>query len=215
MVADVGGDVGRGDEGAPGGDVDVAGGDEADLAVDAGAGVPAGGGLLRVVDADGDDVFAGVEVGGEVVVEADVAVGAVAEEFAVAVDVGVGHDAVEGDEGAAGWGRASARVEGLAVPADAGGEEASGAATGGVFFDGAGDGPVVGEGDGLPGGVVEGGGSGRRGRRTGGSASRGELLDCARGCSERGAEKAEVVMKRASMRRDRATHGIPNVDRKL
>ena len=82
--------------------MDGVGGDEADVAVDAGAGVPAGGGLLGVVDADGDDVFAGVEVGGEVVVEADVAVGAVAEEFAVAVDVGVGHDAVEGDEGALG-----------------------------------------------------------------------------------------------------------------
>src|SRR5258705_8990211 len=97
------------------------------MAVDAGTGVPAGRGLLRVVDADGDDVFAGVEVRGEVVVEADVAVGAVAEEFAVAVDVGVGHDAVEGDVGAFRgvefWQR-----ESLAIPGDAGGEEASGRA---------------------------------------------------------------------------------------
>ena len=98
----VGGDFWGGDEGAPGGDVDGVGGDEADLAVDAGSGVPAGGGLLRVVDADGDDVFAGVEVVGEVVVEADVAVGAVAEELSVDVDVGVGHDAVEGYVGAFG-----------------------------------------------------------------------------------------------------------------
>ncbi len=63
MVAAVGGDLWGGDEGAPGVDVDVGGGDEADVAVDAGAGVPAGGGLLGVVDADGDDVLAGVEVG--------------------------------------------------------------------------------------------------------------------------------------------------------
>ncbi len=166
MVADSAETFGRGDEGSPWCDVDGAGGDEADVAVDAGAGVPAGGGLLGVVDADGDDVFAGVEVRGEVVVEADVAVGAVAEEFAVAVDVGVGHDAVEGDVGALGgvefWQR-----ERVAIPGDAGGEEASGCAAWGVFFDGAGDAPVVGEGDGLPCGVVEGREIGRWQGRTG------------------------------------------------
>ena len=51
-------------------------------------------------------------------------------------------------------------VERMAVPGDAGGEEASGGAAGGVLFDRAGDGPVVREGDGLPGGVVEGRGLG-------------------------------------------------------
>ena len=88
--------------------------------------------MLGVVDSDGDDVFSGVEMRGEVVVEADVAVGAMAEEFAVAVDVGVGHDAVKGDEGALG-GVEFLKCEGAAVPADAGGEEASGGAAGGVF----------------------------------------------------------------------------------
>jgi len=70
--------------------VGIGGGDDADVAVDAGAGVPAGGGLLGVVDADGEGVDAGVELLGDVVVEADVAVGAMAEELAVEVDVGVG-----------------------------------------------------------------------------------------------------------------------------
>src|ERR1700735_4461235 len=118
-----GGDFGGGDEGSPGCDVDWAGSDEADLAVDSCTRIPAGGGLLRVVDADGDEVAAGVEVRGQIVVEADVAVGAVAEEFAVAVDVGVGHDAVEGDVGALAWGGGG--VEGVAVPGYAGGEEAA------------------------------------------------------------------------------------------
>src|SRR5260370_23626765 len=94
---------------------------------------------------------------GQVGVETDVAVRAMAEEFTVAVDVGVGHDAVEGDEGAFGgvefWQR-----ERVTVPGDTGGEEASGGAAGGVFLDGAGDAPVVGGSDGLPCGVVESGG---------------------------------------------------------
>ena len=81
---------------------------------------------------------------GEVVVEADVAVWAMAEEFSVAVDVTVGHDAVEGDEGALG-GVEFRQRERAAVPADAGGEEASSGAAGGVFFDWAGDAPVMGE----------------------------------------------------------------------
>ncbi len=124
------------------------------MAVDACSGVPARGGLLGVVDADGDDVFACVKVWREVVVEADVAVGAMAEEFAVAVDVGVGHDAVEGDVGAFRgvefWQR-----ERMAIPGDAGGEEASGCAAWGVFFNRACDAPVVRKGDGLPLRVVE------------------------------------------------------------
>ena len=91
---------GRGDECAPGNDVGVAGGDEADLAVDASAGIPARCGLLRIVDAHGDDVVAGVQMRGKFVRKADVAVGPVAEEFAVEVNIAVGHDSVEDDEGA-------------------------------------------------------------------------------------------------------------------
>ena len=172
------GRCGRGDEGAPGHDVDGVGGDEADLTVDAGAGVPAGGGLLGVVDPDGDDVFSGVEVRREVVVEADVAVGSMAEEFAVAVDVGVGHDAVEGDVGAFG-GVDLCNGEVMAIPADAGREETSGGAAGGVFFDGAGDAPVVGEVDGLPCGVVVVWGLGVGCVALQEAPARGELLDLA------------------------------------
>ena len=97
------------------------------MAVDAGAGVPTGGGLPGVVDADSDEVFAGVQVLGEVVVEADVAVGSVAEEVSVAVDVGVGHDAVKDDVGAFRWVE-SGKSESLAIPSDSGGEETSGGA---------------------------------------------------------------------------------------
>src|ERR1700678_3397333 len=117
-----GGDLRGGDEGAPWGDVDGVGGDEANLTVDACARIPAGGWLLGVVDADGDDIFSGVKVRREGVVEADVAVGTMAEEGAVAVDVGVGHDAVKGDKGALGWVELW-QIEDVGIQADAGGEE--------------------------------------------------------------------------------------------
>ena len=116
---------------------------------------------MGVIDTDGDDVFAGVEVPGEVVVEADVAVGAMAQEFSVAVDVGVGHDAVEGDEGAFG-GVELFDFEGVAVPCDAGGEEASGCAAGSVLINRARDAPVMRKSNGLPCGVIEGRGLGSR-----------------------------------------------------
>ena len=53
----------------------------------------------------------GMQVRRQFVVEADVAVGAMAQEFAVQIDVAVRHDAVEDDEGAAcGW---ASRLAGL------------------------------------------------------------------------------------------------------
>ena len=200
------GDLRGGDEGAPWGDVDGVGGDEADMAVDACAGIPAGGGLLGVVDADGDGVFAGVEVRGEVVVEADVTVGAVAEEFSVAVDVGVGHDAVEGDEGALG-GVEIGKGERLAIPGDAGGEEASGGAAWCVFFDGASDAPVVWEGDDLPLGVVEGGGLGAGGVGLGEAPVGVERLDEAGLCQMQSGEGGGGEY--GGSEKKTATHGIP------
>ncbi len=91
------GDFGGGDVHAPVGDVDGIGDVEADVAIDAGTGVPAGGGLFDV-DVDGEGVgFVEIEVGGEVVFEGGVAVGMVAEEFSVEVHVGVHVDAFELD----------------------------------------------------------------------------------------------------------------------
>ena len=118
----VGGEVGGGNEGAVFVEVDGVGEEEVDVAVDAGAGIPAGSGLLGVVGADGEEVVAGVEVAGEFVAEGDVAVGAVAEVESVDPDVGVGHDAVEGDEDLLVSGIVR-EGEVFAVPTDAVGEE--------------------------------------------------------------------------------------------
>ena len=89
---------------------------------------------------------------------------AVAEEFTVAIDVGVSHDTVKGDEDTFGWVEFW-NFECVAIPADASGEEASGCAAGGVLFDRASDAPVVREGDGLPCGVIEAWGLGTGGVR--------------------------------------------------
>ena len=132
--------------------MDVAGDDEADVAIDSGAGVPAGGGLGGVVAADGEGVGGGgaeVEVAGEFVAESDVAVGALAEVVAVDPDVAVGHDAVELDEDAAvGVGDGDGEV--FAIPADTVGEVGS-ALSGRVGLgERAFDGPVVGDAEGAP-----------------------------------------------------------------
>src|SRR5262249_45585112 len=83
----------RPDPDAPVGDVDRVALHEPDVAVDAAAGVPAGG-VGRVVEADGEDVLlAGLEVGSEVDAPGGVAVGPAAGVVAVAPDVGVGHGA--------------------------------------------------------------------------------------------------------------------------
>ncbi len=128
---------------------------EPDVAVDAGAAVPAAVGLSGVIDADGEDVgLAEDEFAGEVDVEAGVAVGVGGDLLAVEVESGALVDAFK-FEGEVAMGEVCAGEEGVAVPGDAGGEEAAVAAHGvfgvGVAFDA----PVVGEGDGAPGGVVE------------------------------------------------------------
>ena len=86
--------VWRGEVNAPDGYVHAVGGDEVDVAVEAGAGVPAGGpGQVLQAHLEGVEARAGhaVQVGGEGVV----AVGPVGDVAPVDVDVCVGHGAVE------------------------------------------------------------------------------------------------------------------------
>src|SRR5271170_4730843 len=128
------------------------------------------------------------------------------EEFSVAVDVGVGHDAIKGDVGALG-GVESGKGERFAIPGDAGGEEASSGAAWSVFSDGAGDAPVVWERDDLPLAVVE----GRRlcaGRVGLGEAPVGvEQLDEAGLCQMQGGEG--VGGECGGSEKKTATHGVP------
>ena len=85
-----------------------------------------------------------------------------AEEEAIDPDVAVGHDAVEVDEDAlAAIG--SGDGEGFAVPADAGGQESSSAASGVPGVERALDAPVVRQVEGAPRRIVEGGGLGAGG----------------------------------------------------
>ena len=95
MAHQLGGDVDGGqrvgdgchDVLSPERDVDVAVRAEPHVAIDAAAGIPAGVGLLGIVDAHGYDVVAvTVEPRGEVIAERSVAVGACAEFVSVDVD---------------------------------------------------------------------------------------------------------------------------------
>ena len=214
----VGRDGGRGDEGAPGNDVGVAGGDEADLAVDARAGIPARCGLLRIVHSHRDDVLAGMQMRRQFIVEADIAIGPVAEQLAVQVDVAVGHYAVEDDEHAArrgGRGVGGGNGEGLAVPADAGGRKGAGAARGRVLLEWPGDRPVVGQGDLRPCGVVEAGLLRAGCIRLKKAPARGELLNHARLCGVvrgSGAERVGKATRAASRRIRRCMVLLAGVD---
>ena len=102
------------------GEVYRIGSDQTNVAVDACAGVPARGGLTAVVHANGENVRlrAEVQVSGQFIAEADVAVGTLAEAESVDPDFAVRHDAVEIDVHAAGRVGLGQR-EGLSVPADA------------------------------------------------------------------------------------------------
>jgi hypothetical protein len=148
-------DLRRGDERAPVFDVDGVGRDEADVPVDAGAGVPARGGLPRVVGADGDDVrLAEVQMFGQLVAEADVTVGPFAKMMPVDPHVAVRHHAVELDEDAA-LRVLCGEVEVLAVPADARGQVAAVLARGVLLVERPLDAPVVRHVETAPGRVVE------------------------------------------------------------
>jgi len=151
----LGGDFGGGHEGAVPGDVEGVGEDEADVAVDAAAEdvfAGAGGelGVPEVVDADGDDVVAGGDGGGDIQGKASVAAAVDADGAAVEGDFGDLKGAIEfqGDTFA---GPVGGDGEVFAIPAVAGVEP-------GGFEVGHAEG--VGQADGGPGGVVKGGGIG-------------------------------------------------------
>src|ERR1019366_2527305 len=92
------GDAGRSDEGAPVSHVELVGGQQPRVPVDAGARIPSAIGLAGVVHLNGDDVVARVEVRREIVREGDVAVGALAQILAVDPHFAVLIDAVEFDD---------------------------------------------------------------------------------------------------------------------
>src|ERR1019366_7378688 len=145
------GDARRSDEGAPIGHVELVGGQQPGVTVDAGARIPAAIGLAGVVDFDGDHVVAGVEQRREIVREGDEAVGALAQILAVDPHFAVLIDAVELDDDDAvvvGLGHAEA----LAIPADAGRKAPLGFL---LLAVGALDAPIVGQVDGAPGGIGE------------------------------------------------------------
>ena len=87
---------------------------------------------------------------GQVVKEAHVAVGTVAQVKAVDPYVAVGHHAVEGNIDVT-VGVSGGQQKALAIPGDSGGEEASGRAAEVFLVNRAGDAPVMGHGDASPG----------------------------------------------------------------
>ena len=127
------------------------------MPVDARAGIPARCRLRGIVGAHRQDVAgfgAELQMAGEFVAKADVAVRPLAQVEAVDPHVAVGHDAVEFDEHAlVGVGRRQREM--LAIPADAAGQERARAAGGILFVERAFDAPVVRHVDGAPGAVVE------------------------------------------------------------
>ena len=154
--AERGGQAGRGHEGAVPRHVDRAGGDQVDVAEDAVAGVPAAARLL-VGRADRDHVLGdavGVHQAGQVVAEAGIGVGVVAEQLAVQVHVRVAVHAVELDRDPLA-GQGSGQREVLAVPGQAARQEPGGAARAGVVHRGELDAPVVRDVQLLPAGIVE------------------------------------------------------------
>src|ERR1019366_6196250 len=140
------GDAGRCDEGAPIGHVQLVGGQQPGVPVDAGAGIPAAVGLVGVVHLDGDHVVAGVEQRREIVREGDVAVGALAQILAVDPHFAVLIDAVELDDDDAVL-VGLRHAEALAIPGDAGGKAPLGFL---LLAIGTLDAPIVGEVDRAP-----------------------------------------------------------------
>ncbi len=148
---------GCGDERGPRLKMNRGGREQAHVAVNAGAGIPAGGGLLRVIGADREQVRPGcaeVQVTGQIVPEGHVAVGPLAEMEAVDPNVAVGHHAIEFD-GNTPRGIVCRQGESFAIPADAGREECARAAGGILLVERAFDGPVVRNVEPAPGTVHE------------------------------------------------------------
>ena len=96
-----------------------------------------------------------MQVIGKIVIEADLAIGAMSQQLPVYPDVAVGHHATEDDEGAASGSR-HRDVESLAIPADSRRKETTGRTGGILFVNGTGDGPVVRKRHRLPGRVIKG-----------------------------------------------------------
>jgi hypothetical protein len=156
------GDRRRADEGAALLDVQVAGLDQPDLSQDPRAGVPARRRRERGVGPHGQHVGAvGAQEVGDVVAQADIAAGAVAQVVAVDPDAAALHHPVQLDEHPAAGRRLD--VQRPAVPGHARGQEAAGPAGPRLDVERPGDGPVVRDADGRPAGVVEGGGLGALG----------------------------------------------------
>ena len=158
----IGGGDGRSiDERPAPGHVDRSRGDEADVAVDAAAGVPTRVGLLCVVASHGDDIVLalGVEVGGDFVRERAVAVGPCPDRVAVHEDRAVHEDAVELNRHDLALGDAFRSLEMLAVPAYAARKGASAGAGRIIRREFAFDGPVVRQVELPPAAVIE---TGRR-----------------------------------------------------
>src|SRR5204863_5541512 len=122
---------------------------------DAGAGVPAGVRLLRIVDAHRDHVAgAGTQVRRQLVAERAVAIRPFAEGVPVDPDFAVAIDAVEIDENAlplVGCGHRKC----LAVPSDSARQRAAGGTCGVLLAEVALDAPVVGQVQLAPRGVIE------------------------------------------------------------
>ncbi len=125
-----------------------------DVPVDAAAGVPPGVGLPLVVHSHRDHVHAPNQVPGDVVGEADVAVGPFAQMNAVDPDVAVHVHAVELEPRIAitGTGR---QAKGLPVPAGAGREVAHPAAAGRIFPRSPFDAPVMRQVERAPAAIIE------------------------------------------------------------
>ena len=132
----------------------LGGGHQADVAIDAGAAVPARVGLHGIVHVHGDDISAGFQVGSQVIGEAGVAVGPGPQLVAVDPDGAVHIDAVEFD-GVQLVLVVSGHTEGLAIPAGTRGEIAHRTAAGGGLDGVELDAPVVGQVEAAPGPVVE------------------------------------------------------------
>ena len=132
-------------------DVDGMGFGEPYVAVDATAGVPTGVGLVGVVDTHCHHVLTFVNVGGNVVLEAGVAIRAGAYLLAVYEYRRIHVDSVELQEG---FLAACRQRENLPVPADATGEGTAGGAAGVAIVEIALDGPVVRNIESAPMGIV-------------------------------------------------------------
>ena len=132
-------------------DVDGMGFGEPYMAVDATAGVPTGVGLVGVVDTHCHHVLTFVDVRGDVVLEAGVAIRARAYLLSIDINGGVHVNTIELQEG---FLAACRQRKVFPVPPDATGEGTTGGAAGVAIVEIALDGPVVRDIESAPMGIV-------------------------------------------------------------